>query len=160
MCVFASCYAAAAKDTFAGIANDGGVAFINGYGSLGTDEHFGSCSGKFCNMEKFAFSVFVALLAVNGMVGKKKFNRGSSCCGCFRGRNADFHALENGEYAGSNKSSHAFNFNKANTAGTLVAFAVVKIAERGNFVSASSCCVDNGKAFFNLVRMAFDFDID
>ena len=160
VCVFTSCNAASAKDAFAGIANDGRVGFINGYGSLGTDEHFGSCAGEFCNMEKFAFSVFLALLAVYGMVGKKKFNGSSSCCGCFRGGNADFHSFKNRKNAGSNKASHSFNFNKANTAGTLVAFAVVEIAKRGNFISASSCCVNYGKAFFNLIRMAFDFDIN
>ena len=43
---------------------------------------------------------------------------------------------------------------------TSVAFAMVKIAKRGDFVSASSCCIDYGKAFFNLIRMAFDFDVD
>ena len=160
VCVFASCDAASAKDTFAGIANDGRVKFINGYRGLGTFEHFGSCAGEFCNVKKFAFSVFLALLAVYGMVGKKKFNRSSSCCGCFRGGNADFHSFKNRKNAGSNKASHSFNFNKANTAGTLVAFAVVEIAKRGNFISASSCCVNYGKAFFNLIRMAFDFDIN
>ena len=160
MCVFASCNTASAKDTFAGITHDGRVEFIDGYRSLGTFEHFGSCTGKFCNVKKFAFSVFVALLAVYGMVGKKKFNRSSSCCGCFRRGNADFHTFENGEYAGSNKASHAFDFNKANTAGTLVAFAMVKVAKGRNFISAGSCCVNYGKAFFNLIRMAFDFDVD
>ena len=160
VCVFTSCNAASAKDAFAGVANDGRVKFINGYRGLGTFEHFGSCAGKFCNMEKFAFSVFIALLAVYGMVGKKKFNGSSSCCSCFRGGNADFHSFKNRENAGSNKASHSFNFNKANTAGTLVAFAVVEIAKRGNFISASSCCVNYGKAFFNLIRMAFDFDIN
>ena len=111
-------------------------------------------------MEKFAFSVFLALLAVYGMVGKKKFNGSSSCCGCFRGGNADFHSFKNRENAGSNKASHSFYFNKADTAGTLVAFAVVEIAKRRNFISAGSCCVNYGKAFFNLIRMAFDFDIN
>ena len=158
--VFASCNAASAKDTFAGITNDGGVEFVNGYGSLASFEHFGSCTGKFCNVKKFAFSVFIALLAVYGMVGKKKLNRGSSCGGGFGGGNADFHTLENREYAGSHKASHAFNFNKANTAGTLVAFTMVKVAERGDFVSAGSCCIDGGKAFFDLIRLAFDFNID
>ena len=160
VCVFASCDTASAKNAFAGIADDGRVKFINGYRGLGTFEHFGSCAGEFCNVEKFAFSVFVALLAVYGMVGKKKFNGSSSCGGCFRGGNADFHSFENRENAGSNKASHSFNFNKADTAGTLVAFAVVEIAKRGNFISASSCRINGGKAFFNLVRMAFDFDID
>ena len=160
VCVFTSCNAASAKNAFAGVANNGRVKFINGYRGLGTFEHFGSCAGKFCNMEKFAFSVFVALLAVYGMVGKKKFNGSSSCGGCFRGGNADFHSFENGENAGSNEASHSFNFNKANTAGTLVAFAVVKVAERRNLISAGSCGVDYGKAFFNLIRMAFDFNID
>lgn len=111
-------------------------------------------------MEKFAFSVFVALLAVYGMVGKKKFNGSSSCRGCFRGGNADFHSFKNGENAGSNKASHSFYFNKADAAGTLVAFAVVEIAKGRNFISAGSCCVNGGKAFFNLIRMAFDFDIN
>ena len=111
-------------------------------------------------MEKFAFSVLLALLAVYGMVGKKKLNGSSSCRGGFGGRNADFHSFKNREYAGSNKASHAFYFNKANAAGTLVAFAVVEIAKGRNFVSAGSCCVDYGKAFFNLIRMAFDFDIN
>ena len=160
VCVFASCDTASAKNAFAGIADDGRVKFINGYRGLGTFEHFGSCAGEFCNVEKFAFSVFVALLAVYGMVGKKKFNGSSSCCGCFRGGNADFHSFKNRENAGSNKASHSFNFNKADTAGTLVAFAVVEIAKRRNFISASSCRINGGKAFFNLVRMAFDFDID
>ena len=160
VCVFASCNAASAKDAFAGITNDGRVGFINGYRGFGTHEHFGSCTGKVCNMEKFAMAVFLALLAVYRVVGKKKFNRSSSCCGCFRGGNADFHSFENRENAGSNKGSHSFNFNKANTAGTLVAFAMVKIAKRRDFVSASSCCVNYGKALFNLIRMAFDFDIN
>ena len=111
-------------------------------------------------MEKFAVAVFGALLAVYGVVGKKKFNGSSSCCGCFRGGNADFHSFKNRENAGSNKASHAFNFNKANTAGTLVAFAMVKVAERRDFISASSCCVNGGKALFNLIRMAFNFDIN
>ena len=160
VCVFASCNAASAKDTFAGITDNGGVEFIDGYGSLGTFEHFGSCAGEFCDVEKFAAAVFIALLAVDGMVGKKKLDGGSSCCGCFRGGNADFHAFENREYAGGNEASHTFYFNKADAAGTLVAFAVVEIAKGRNFVAAGSCCVDNGKAFFNLIRMAFDFDID
>ena len=160
VCIFASCNTASAKDAFAGITDDGVVGFINGYGSLGTDKHFGSCTGEFCNVEKFAFSVFLALLTIYGMVGKKKFNGSSSCGSCFRGGNADFHTFENGENAGSNKASHSFNFNKADTAGTLVAFAVVKVAKGRNFISASSCCVNYGKAFFNLIRMAFDFDID
>ena len=160
VCVSASCDAASAKDAFAGVANDGRVKFINGYRGLGTFEHFGSCAGKFCNMEKFAFSVFIALLAVYGMVGKKKFNGSSSCGGCFRGGNAYFHTFENRENAGSNKASHSFYFNKADTAGTLVAFAVVEIAKRRNFISAGSCRINGGKAFFNLIRMAFDFDIN
>ena len=160
VCVFTSCNAASAKDAFAGVADDGRVKFINGYRGLGTFEHFGSCAGEFCNVKKFAFSVFVALLAVYGMVGKKKFNGSSSCGGCFRGGNADFHSFENGENAGSNKASHSFNFNKANTAGTLVALAVVEIAKGRNFISASSCRINGGKAFFNLIRMAFDFNID
>ena len=158
--VFASCNAASAKNALAGIANYGRVKFINGNRGLGAFEHIGSCAGKFCNVEKFAFSVFIALLAVYGMVGKKKLNGSSSCGGGFWGRNADFHTLENREHAGSHKASHAFNFNKANTAGTLVAFAMIKIAERGDLVSAGSCCVDNGKAFFDLIRLAFDFNID
>jgi len=111
-------------------------------------------------VKKFAFSVFVALLAVYGMVGKKKFNGSSSCGGCFRGGNADFHTFKNRENAGSNEASHSFNFNKANTAGTLVAFAVVEIAKGRNFISAGSCRINGGKAFFNLIRMAFDFNID
>jgi len=158
--VFASCNASSAKNAFAGVANDGRVKFINGYRGLGTFEHFGSCAGEFCNVKKFAFSVFVALLAVYGMVGKKKFNGSSSCGGCFRGGNADFHTFKNRENAGSNEASHSFNFNKANTAGTLVAFAVVEIAKGRNFISAGSCRINGGKAFFNLIRMAFDFNID
>jgi len=158
--IFASCNTASAKNAFAGIANYGRVEFINGNRGLGAFEHIGSCAGKFCNVKKFAFSVFIALLAVYGMVGKKKFHRSSSCGGGFWGRNADFHTLENREYAGSNKASHAFYFNKANAAGTLIAFAMVKIAERGNLVSAGSCCIDYGKAFFDLIRLAFDFNID
>ena len=158
--VFASCNASSAKNAFAGITDDGRVAVINGYRGLGTFEHFGSCAGEFCNVEKFAFSVFVALLAVYGMVGKKKFNGSSSCGGCFRGGNADFHSFENGENAGSDKGSHSLYFNKADTAGTLVAFAVVEIAKGRNFITAGSCGIYYGKAFFNLIRMAFDFNID
>ena len=158
--IFASCNTAAAKNALAGIANYGRVKFVNGDRGLGAFEHIGSCAGKFCNMKKFAFSVFITLLAVYGMVGKKKLNGSSSCGGGFWGRNADFHTLENREHAGSHKASHAFNFNKANTAGTLIAFAMIKIAERGDLVSAGSCCVDYGKAFFDLIRLAFDFNID
>ena len=158
--VFASCNASSAKDTFAGITDDRRVEFINGYRSLGAFEHIGSCAGEFCNMEKFAFSVFVALLAIYGMVGKKKFNGSSSCGGCFRGGNTDFHTFKNRENAGSNKASHTLYFNKANAAGTLVAFAVVKVAKGRNFITAGSCGIYYGKAFFNLIRMAFDFNID
>ena len=111
-------------------------------------------------MKKFAFAVFIALLAVYGVVGKKKLYGGSSCCGCFGGRNADFHSFENGIYAGSNKGSHSLYFNKAYAAGTLVAFTVVKVAKGRDFIAAGSCGIDYGKAFFYLIRMAFDFNVD
>ena len=158
--VFASCDAASAKNTFAGVADYGRVELVNGDGGLFALEHSGSCAGELRDVEKLTAAVFVTLLAVNGVVGEKKLHGGAAGRRSFRRGDADFHALGNRVYAGSHEASHSLYLNEANAAGALVAFAVIKVAKRGNLVAAVSCGVNNGKSLIDLIGLAFDFNIN
>ena len=118
-----------------------------------------SCACEHCHVQKFAFAVLVALLAVAVVVGKKKFNRRSSCRSRFRRRNGDFHTFCDGIYAGRHETACARCFDETYTAGTARAFTVIVCAKGRNFVSASLCRFEYGQTLFDLIRHTFDFYI-
>jgi hypothetical protein len=97
--IFASLDAAAAEDALGSIANQCRCELIKE--SLGVDAGISvvSGSGQGRNMQKFAVSVLVALLAVLIMVGKKKLHTAAACfCGCRRA-DLDLHAFRDRIYA-------------------------------------------------------------
>ena len=156
--VFAALDAAAAKNALAGIADYGGVEHIHGGGSFFALEHILFRAGELCHVKQLAATVFIALLALHGVVGKQKLNAGAAGNGCLGRSDVDFHSVGNGVYAGGHKASCAFYLNKADAAGTAAAFAVVKIAKRGNFISAALCGFKNCNALFHKIRVSFDFN--
>ena len=85
-----------------------------------------SCACELGNVQKLALAVLVALLAVAVVVGKKKFDRRSSCRNGFGRRYGDFDAFGDGIYAGRHKTACACCFDEANTARTARAFAVIE----------------------------------
>ena len=77
-------------------------------------------------MQQLALAVLIALLAVDIMVRKQQFYGCTACFHCLGAGDDDFHALVYGIDTGGNQASCALNFHQANTAGTVVALAVVK----------------------------------
>ncbi len=160
VCILAAGYAAAAEDALGGIADDGGRNLVNSYGSLGTLENALTCAGLAGNEKELAVAVLGALLAVLVVVGKKKLNGGSAGLNSLGRGNGDFHTFVYGVNTGSNKASCAGSFYETYTAGAEGALSVVVGAQRGNIVTAASGGFKNGQAFFNLIGLTFDFNVN
>ena len=122
--------------------------------------HIVSRADELSNVKKLALAVFIALLTIFIVIGKKKFDGTSSRLHGFGGRNRDFHSFVYGIYARSDETSRARSLDKAYSARTFRAFAVIESAEGGDFVSASFCCFEYGHTRFDFVRNSFDFNIN
>ena len=159
MRVFASFNASTAKNTFGRIAGDGRADFIHRHFRLRTFVYVISCARNFCNVQKFAVAIFVALLTIFIVVGKEQFHRRTSCRRCFGGRNGNFHTFRYGIYARCNQTSRARCFYQANTARAFRAFAVIECAKGRDFKTAAFCRFENGHASLYFKRETFNFNI-
>ena len=160
VCILAACYAAAAEDALAGVANDGGRDLVNGNGSLLAEEHVLASAGELSYVQKLALAVLVALLAVHGVVAEQELNGGAASSSSLGGGDLDLDTLVYGVYAGSNETLSTGSLNETYAAGTLVAFTVVKSAEGGNLIAALSGSFEYSNAVFYLIGAAFYFNVN
>ena len=150
--------AAAAEDTFGCIADQTGRELVDMYLRVHAAEHIGAGAGNIGHVEQFAFSVFVTRLTELVMVGQKELDAHSSGCGCSGRGDRDLHAVGYRVDAAGYEAARALYFDQADTTGSLVAFSVVKRAERRDLVSAFSGGFQDRQTFFDLMADAFDFD--
>jgi hypothetical protein len=93
------------------------------------------------------------------VVGEKQFNASSSGLDSGRAGNADFHTFADRIYTAGYEAAGTGRLNEADTAGALVAFAMIKGAQRGDLKSAFLRSFKNGKTGINLERRTFDLNI-
>ena len=112
-------------------------------------------------MQQFTVAVFAALLAVYIMVGQKQFNASSSSLNRLRVGDADLHPFADRENTACDKSAGtaAGSGDETDAAGTLIAFTMVKGAQRGDLITAFFRSFKNRKTGFHLIGLAFDLNI-
>ena len=127
---------------------------LNNIAKVGTDE--------LGDMQQFTVAVFAALLAVYIMVGQKQFNASSSSLNRLRVGDPDLHTFADRENTACDKSAGttAGSGDEADAAGTLVAFSMVKGAQRGDLITAFLRSFKNRKTGFHLIGLAFDLNIN
>ena len=126
MSIGAACDTTSAKDALGGVADKSGSKCIDMCLRVNTGECVFSCACDLSYVKELALAVLVALLAVLIVIGEHKLYRSSTCLNSCRRRDLDLHTLSYRIYAGCNESSCACCFYQANTAGTLVALAMIK----------------------------------
>ena len=158
MGVFTTFDASSAEDALRCIPDQSGGQFVDMYFRVHAAEYVGAGAGNVCHMEQLTFSVLIARLAELVMVGKKELDAHSSGGGRSGRGDGDLHAVGHRVDAAGYEAARALYFDQADTTGSLVAFSVVKRAERRDLVSAFSGGFQDRQTFFDLMADAFDFD--
>ena len=151
--------AASAEDTLGSIADERRSELVQrGRGFCTLIGTFAG-AGQLGDMEQFAVAVLFALLAVDVVIGQEQFNTAASGLDSLRVGNADLHPFGNGVNTAGDKAAGAGSGDEADTAGTLVAFTMVKGAQRGDLIAALLRGVKDRKTGLYLIRYTFDLNI-
>ena len=93
------------------------------------------------------------------MIGKQQLHGSTAGFGGLGAGDDDLHAFIDRVHTGGNQASCALDFYQANTAGAVVALAMVKCTQRGNLLAALLGSFQDSQALFHLIGNAFDFNI-
>ena len=152
--------AASAEDTLGSIADERRSQLVIDRCRLGPLIGAFAGTGQLGDMEQFAVAVLFALLAVDIVIGQEQFNTAASGLDCLRVGDPDLHPFGNGVNTAGDKAAGAGGCDEADTAGTLVAFTMVKGAQRGDLIAALLCSIKDRKTGFYLIRYTFDLNIN
>ena len=139
--------AASAENALARVAHDGGGdVVINRFGSA-ADKATLARAGDLGCPEQLAAAVFVALLAVLGVVAEQQLHARAARGDGARGGDDDLHPFAHGIDAGGDE------------AGAGAALAMVERAEGRDLIAAIARGLEDGHALLNLIVLALNLDV-